>query len=62
MKNQEGSCITRGQKPDAKPYKHAFSYGIIEIIKNGRHSAKDIIKAADRKMYQNKLLKTKDRK
>ena len=46
-------------KEDAKPYKHAFSYGIIEIAKNGRHCAKDIIKAADRKMYQNKLLKMK---
>ncbi|HEY5556746.1 GGDEF domain-containing protein [Acetobacterium sp.] len=46
-------------KEDVKPYKHAFSYGIIEITKNGRHCAKDIIKAADRKMYQNKLLKMK---
>jgi len=42
-----------------KPYKHSFSYGILEIDGENELSENDIIKAADKKMYQNKLLKMK---
>ncbi len=40
-----------------KPYKHSFSYGIIEIIGDGKLSANDVVRAVDKKMYENKLLK-----
>jgi len=42
---------------DEKPYKHSFSYGIIEITEASKLSANDVIKRADGKMYQNKMLK-----
>lgn len=44
-------------KKGLKPYKHSFSYGILEITENSRLSANDVIKVADEKMYQNKMLK-----
>ena len=42
-----------------KPYKHSFSYGIIEITEASKLSVNDVIKGADEKMYQNKALKKK---
>jgi len=44
-------------KRGEKPFKYSFSYGIIEITKNSKLSANDVIKAADEKMYENKLSK-----
>lgn len=44
-------------KRSEKPFKYSFSYGIIEITKNSKLSANDVIKAADEKMYENKLSK-----
>ncbi|MDR3593199.1 sensor domain-containing diguanylate cyclase [Clostridium sp.] len=40
-----------------QPFKYSFSYGIVEITADCRLNANDIIKAADEKMYQNKLSK-----
>lgn len=40
-----------------KPYKHSFSYGILEITVETKLSANDVIKVADEKMYQNKMKK-----
>lgn len=44
-------------KKGLKPYKHSFSYGILEITADSKLSANDVIKVADEKMYQNKMLK-----
>lgn len=46
-------------KRGEKPFKYSFSYGIIEITNSSNLSANDVIKAADKKMYDNKLLKKK---
>jgi diguanylate cyclase (GGDEF)-like protein len=44
-------------KKGLKPYKHSFSYGILEITTDSKLSANDVVKEADEKMYQNKMLK-----
>jgi len=44
-------------KKGLKQYKHSFSYGILEIIADSKLSANEVIKVADEKMYQNKILK-----
>ncbi|MDR3541943.1 MAG: diguanylate cyclase [Desulfosporosinus sp.] len=44
-------------KKEVKPFKCSFSYGIIEITSDSELNANEVIKAADKKMYQNKLLK-----
>jgi diguanylate cyclase len=49
-------------KRGEKPFKYSFSYGIIEITRDSKLSANDVIKAADEKMYQNKLSKNTIRK
>lgn len=46
-------------KKGLKPFKHSFSYGIIEITVDSKLNANDVIKAADDKMYQSKMLKKK---
>ncbi len=38
-------------------YKHAFSYGIVEVTKDSEHGLDEIIRLADQKMYQNKSFK-----
>lgn len=44
-------------KKGEKPFKYSFSYGIVEITKDSKLSANDVIKTADEKMYKNKLAK-----
>ncbi|MBC3795879.1 sensor domain-containing diguanylate cyclase [Acetobacterium tundrae] len=44
-------------KKSEKMYQHAFSYGIIELTENNKLSVNDVINAADKKMYANKLKK-----
>lgn len=44
-------------KKRIKPFKHSFSYGIVEITKDNRTNIIEIIKVADEKMYQNKMSK-----
>jgi diguanylate cyclase (GGDEF)-like protein len=40
-----------------KPFKYDFSYGLVEITLDNKLSANDAIKAADERMYKNKLSK-----
>ena len=51
-------CNKKGEKP----FKYSFSYGIIEITRDSKVSANEVIKAADQKMYYNKLSKKTERK
>ena len=44
-------------KKKEKPYKHEFSYGIVEMPMDQVMNATDMIKLADRKMYQQKQQK-----
>ncbi len=39
------------------PYKHSFSYGIIEVSQSNNLIANDVLRLVDTKMYQNKFLK-----
>lgn len=51
------SKLNEYNNKNEKPFKYSFSYGIIEITKDMKLNVNDVIKAADEKMYQNKLLK-----
>lgn len=49
-------------KKGEKPFKYSFSYGIIEVTRDSKLSPNDVIKAADEKMYEDKLSKNTERK
>jgi len=49
-------------KNGEKPFKYSFSYRIIEITRDSKVSANEVIKATDQKMYYNKLSKKTERK
>jgi len=55
--NRINEKLAAYDKKELKPYKHSFSYGILELTVNSKLSANDVIKAADKKMYLNKILK-----
>ena len=40
-----------------KPYKHSFSYGIVELPAGAESNANDVIRLADQKMYLQKMSK-----
>lgn len=40
-----------------KPYTHSFSYGIVEVTKDSKENADEIISIADKRMYQDKTQK-----
>ncbi len=44
-------------KTGAKPFKHEFSYGIVAVDKESERDTNELIKAADQKMYAQKLKK-----
>ena len=60
----EGICdkLEVCNKREEKPFKYSFSYGIIEIARDSKISANEVIKAVDQKMYYNKLSKKTERK
>jgi diguanylate cyclase (GGDEF)-like protein len=44
-------------KTESKPYQRSFSYGLVEITKDSTLTMNDVIRSADKLMYQDKLLK-----
>ncbi|OYO40971.1 hypothetical protein CG709_21365, partial [Lachnotalea glycerini] len=51
------SKLAEYDETKAKPYKHSFSYGIIEVSTYLKNDINELIKLADQKMYQHKLRK-----
>lgn len=56
---QVTSKLKEYDKKGIKPYKHEFSYGIVEISTDSKVNINDVIKRADQKMYEHKMRKKK---